>query len=309
MPYNPWQAIVRINMIFKKLPLKYIDDKSGVYAISPNISDKEKLLSWVKSKDYEKLLHSENRLIRHTRKRNKLYAFQHPIIEKQVILKVSEIDKQYKLLRRINLYLSTLFNDYNYRAFIGARLLHENNITCPNPVAYWNEKHYFLINKSYYLYEKIEADDSVHSFVEKLSAKSVSSLDQILDILANKIVRVVQSIHDSGYRQGDPHPGNFLITNFTKDASELSTDEISQAEITIIDLDKFSIARINYSPIKRFFDIRCFRRCTLGNLNQQNMLKIYLGNRHSKLWSVVLEFWMLGGFNFTKWFKSEKKRK
>lgn len=296
-------------MILKKQPLIFIDDKKGVYAVSPNIADKDKLLSWVKNKEFEKLINSKNRLIRHTRKRNKLYAFQHPIIDKQVILKVSEIDNQYKLLRRINLYLSTLFNDYNFRAFTGACLLRENDIACPNPIAYWNEKRRTLINKSYYLYEKIEAEDTVHSFVGKLSTKHLSNSNEIQNVLANKIVGVVQNIHSAGYRQGDPHPGNFLISNFAKDVSKLTANEISQANISIIDLDKFSIARININPIKRFFDLRCFRRCTLGNLNQQNMLKIYLGEKYSKLWSVVLEFWMLGGFNFTKWFKSGKKRR
>ncbi|QMU61591.1 MAG: hypothetical protein GKR92_07725 [Gammaproteobacteria bacterium] len=296
-------------MIFKKLPVKYIDGKSGVYAISPNISDKNTLLSWIQNKNFEKFVNGGNQLLRHTRKRNKLYTFQHPIFDKQVILKVSEIDKQYKLTRRVNLYLSTLLNDYNFRAFSGACLLRENDITCPEPIAYWNEKHYFLIKKSYYLYEMIEADNTVHSFAEKLSAKRKSSLDEIQNVLANKIVRVVQSIHSAGYRQGDPHPGNFLISNFTKKISELTTDEINQAQISIIDLDKFSNARINASHIKLFFDVRCFRRCTLGKLNQQDMLKIYMGNKHSKLWAIVLEFWMLGGFNFTKWFKFEKKRK
>ncbi len=296
-------------MKFKKLPVKYHNNDKGVYAIAPNISDKDQLLSWIQKKDYEGFICDENRLIRHTRKRNKLFSFQHPIIDKRVILKVSTIDNQYKLSRRFNLHISTMLNDYNFRAFTGACFLHANNISCPAPIAYWNEKKFFLVTKSYYLYEKVEAQDSAHSFTQKLLTLEKSSYEEILHILAEKIIQIIQNIHSAGFRQGDPHPGNFLISNLEKEITQLSPKDVTQAKLSIIDLDKFSISRLKIASLQRFFDIRCLRRCTLGNLNQQDMLKIYLKENYTNTWAAVLSFWMFGGFNFTKWFKSDKKKK
>lgn len=295
-------------MKVKKQAIRFSDDSKGVYALSPDITHTNELVNWITHKDFNIYENQGYRLECHTRKRNKLYSFQHPLLNTEVILKVSRISDQHKLLRKLNLHLSTFFSDYNYRAFLGAFLLKTNGISCAIPIAYWTETDNFLIKKSYYLYEKIHAEYSIHSLSQQLFTLNQASQSRMLSQLAEKITTIIRNIHDAGFRQGDPHPGNFLISIPNQDFKSITSEDIDQAKIFIIDLDKFSIAIPLGKILKRFFDIRCFRRCTLGNYDQHAMLKFYLQNKYSKTWGLVLRFWMRGGFNISKWFKPLKRR-
>ena len=294
-------------MKIKKQKILFSDNKTGQYALASDIVSKKELFDWISSKEFTNYVNENQRLQRHTRKRNRLYSFQHPILKKEVILKVSQIDKKYRLYRRLNLYISTLFNDYNFRAFSGANQLKQNNISCANPIAYWTEKGLFLTEKSYYLYEKVQAEHSVHSFIESLRESSIQNLDELVTCLATRITAIVRQIHQAGLRQGDPHPGNFLIDLPNKDT--ISVAELDNAELTIIDLDKFETSKALGKTLKLFFDIRCLRRCTLGKYDQYEMLKFYMQDNYSLKWKRVLWFWMQGGFNPSKWFRPAKKRR
>jgi len=244
---------------------------------------------------------------RHTRKRNNLYSFKHPITNTEVILKVSKIDKQYKFLRRINLRISTLFNDYNFRAYKGGLLLKNIEVSCAKPLAYWTESGFIYRKKSYYMYEKVNSNDLLYSFSQKLLLESDKNTEALFSQLAKKTVHIVKKIHDAGFRQGDPHPGNFLISPPNKNINQLNVEDIDQTEMFIIDLDKFSVAKPLGNTLKTFFDLRCMRRCTLGPYKQHDMLKFYLQEDYSKTWSAVLSFWIRGGFNPAKWFKPPKR--
>jgi len=295
-------------MKVKKQAIRFSDGSKGVYALSPDITHTNELVNWITHKDFDNYENQGYRLERHTRNRNRLYSFQHPLLSTEVILKVSRINDQHKLLRRLNLYLSTFFSDYNYRAFLGAYLLKVNGISCAAPIAYWTETENFLIKKSYYLYEKIHAEHSIYSLSQQLFTLDQASQSGILSQLAEKITMIIRNIHDAGFRQGDPHPGNFLISLPNQDTKEMTSEDLDQAKIYIIDLDKFNVAMPLGTHLKRFFDIRCLRRCTLGNFDQHAMLKFYLQSKYSKTWDLVLRFWMRGGFNISKWFKPLKKR-
>ncbi len=293
-------------MEIKTQRIQFIDGIKGIYAIAPDVLIKPELLNWIKEKKFNDFTGQIFQMHRHTRKRNKLYSFDHPIINTDVILKVSIIDRQYKFSRRLNLHISTLFKDYNFCAFKGAFLLRNIGIKCAKPIAYWTESNFFLQNKSYYLYEKIHTNHSLHSLANELSKSETNDKNSIFELLANKITSITRNIHNAGFRQGDPHPGNFLIKLPDINIKYLTMEDINKAEIFIIDLDKFSIAKPLGKTVKRFFDIRCMRRCTLGPFNQDAMLKFYLQDDYSKIWSLVLKFWIRGGFNIFKWFKSPK---
>lgn len=287
--------------------IRFSDGSKGVVSLSPNIENKEAIIKWIIENKFNSFTKQEYRMQRHTRKRNKLYSFQHPIQNTEVILKVSSIDKQYPLLRRVNLILSTLFSDYNFRAFKGSIELRNIDISCANPIAYWTQSYSIFKKKSYYLYEKINADHSLFSFSQTLLQKDRINNDEIFHRLAAKTTDIIRLIHNAGFRQGDPHPGNFLIATHESESKHLSIDEINSMRMFIIDLDKFCRAKPFGRTIKRFFDLRCMRRCTLGPYNQHEMLKLYLLDEYSSAWGYVLSFWIRGGFNPYKWFKAPKR--
>lgn len=288
-------------------PINFSNGKKGKLIISPHTAYKNELVNWVTSKSYSAFENEKFRMQRHTRKRNKLYSFNHPIIDKEVILKVSVIDSQYKFLRRINLTLSTLFSDYNLRAFKGALLLQAIEVECPTPVMYWVEKDSIFVKKSYYMYEKVQADHSLFTFSELLTKNNRATSQEIYKQLATKTIKIIKRIHDAGFRQGDPHPGNFLVTSSSKVLDDDRKIDAEDIHMFIIDLDKFSIAKPVGKTFKRFFDLRCMRRCTLGPYDQTDMLKFYLQDEYSSVWNMVVHFWMRGGFNPFKWFKKPKR--
>ena len=294
-------------MDIKPNKIRFSDGNKGVISLPPEIENREKLRTWVIERKFDSYVDQEYRMQRHTRKRNKLYSFHHAIQNTEVILKVSSIDSQYNFLRRINLIISTLFSDYNFRAFKGSIKLRDIGISCANPIAYWTESNSIFKKKSYYLYEKIQAEHSLFSFSQTLLKKDNKNNEEIFYKLATKTTDIIRLIHNAGFRQGDPHPGNFLIATPASETNDFSIDEISNMDMFIIDLDKFCIAKPFGHTIKRFFDLRCMRRCTLGPYSQHEMLKLYLLDEHTTVWSYVLSFWIHGGFNPYKWFKAPKR--
>lgn len=291
----------------KLTSLDFSDNTKGKFIISPAQVNSEKLNNWVKNKEYEQYTIEKHRMHRHTRKRNKLYTFEHPILNKEIILKVSHIDKQYKLLRRLNLALSTLFVDYNFRAFSGGLLLQDIGINCPKPIMYWIETNSIFCRKSYYMYEKVEADHTLYSFSKLAIEQNRNATNEAYRPLAEKVIHIVKLIHNAGLRQGDPHPGNFLVSFTNSERENICEIDVERIDFTIIDLDKFNVAKPIGKTLKRFFDLRCLRRCTLGPYDQYDMLKLYLQHEYSNAWKLVVYFWIRGGFNPFKWFKKPKR--
>jgi len=291
----------------KPKKIQFSDGTKGVLSLSPNIEPKENFKTWVIERKFDNYVDQKYRMMRHSRKRNKLYSFNHPISNTEVVLKVSNIDKQYNLLRRINLLISTLINDYNFRAFKGSLQLKNIGVSCSNPIAYWTESSFLFRKKSYYMYEKIHATHSLFSFSQELLLENNIIKDDLFKLLAKKTINIIKHIHKAGFRQGDPHPGNFLISLPTQNFNKLSADEINHIDMSIIDLDKFCKSRPLGHTLKRFFDLRCMRRCTLGPYNQYDMLKFYLGDEYTAVWKNVLSFWINGGFNPFKWLKKPKR--
>ncbi|NNC68095.1 MAG: hypothetical protein HKN83_08690 [Gammaproteobacteria bacterium] len=287
--------------------IKFSDGTKGMFSLPPNTELKENLKTWVIERKFDSYVDEKYRMMRHTRKRNKLYSFNHPISNTEVVLKVSTIGKQYNLLRRINLLISTFLSDYNFRAFKGSIQLKIIGVNCTNPLAYWTESNSLFRKKSYYMYEKIHASHSLFSMSQKLLLENNKTNDERFIQLANKTTDIIRHIHKAGFRQGDPHPGNFLISPVTQNFSKLSINEIKHMDMFIIDLDKFCKAKPLGRTLKRFFDLRCMRRCTLGPYNQYDMLKFYLQDEYSAVWKNVLRFWIYGGFNPFKWFKQPKR--
>ncbi len=294
-------------MDIKPQKIEFEDGTKGEISISPNFLPNEILKSWIIEKRFNEYTDEKYRMDRHTRKRNKLYEFVHPLTNSNVILKVSTIDKQYNFLRRINLLLSTLFSDYNFRAFKGGLELKKIGVSCQNPIAYWTESNFFFNKNSYYLYEKIEANHSLYSFIESLSPADKNKNNDLYLLLAKKTIDIIKQIHNAGFRQGDPHPGNFLVSLPKQKYAAISIDDVNNMDMFIIDLDKFSIAKPLGPFLKRFFDLRCMRRCTLGPYNQEEMLKFYLQEEYSTIWKGALYFWIRGGFNPVKWFRTPKR--
>ncbi len=84
--------------------------------------------------------------------------------------------------------------------------------------------------------------------------------------------------------------------------SSENTDDLSSARVYFIDYDRASFAKIKYPAfIRRFFDLKDFRKMTIDDVSHYDMLRLYLGSEYHAWWNIVLAFWRWGGFNLFQW--------
>ena len=98
----------------------------GKYLIHPAHTNNEALETWIKELQFEQYELPENRLQQHSRKRNVLYTFHLPAINKDVILKVSQTSQHYRWYRKLNLLLTDLIKNYSLNAYYGSIALEKN---------------------------------------------------------------------------------------------------------------------------------------------------------------------------------------
>ncbi len=279
----------------------------GNYIIHPRHTNNASLLNWIKELQFEQYEQPKHRLQKHTRKRNTLYSFNLPAVNKEVILKVSQISTHYNWRRTLNLFISGLLKDYSLNAYYGAIGFERIGVSSTRVLAHWTCKRQQHRTKSYLLYEKVQASMSVYELCEDITAVNQNA-NSIIPKIAEKLAGIVRNIHANNMRHGDPHAGNFLVNLPGKELANLQDESVEEMEFTLIDLDKIQFVRNQPNWLKKIFDLRCLRRFRVYNLEGVEGLAYYLGKPPSLLQKLILAFWMRGGFNVYKWIKPSKKR-
>lgn len=279
----------------------------GEYIIHPAHENNQSLEQWIKQLQFEQYESASHRMQLHSRKRNNLYSFHLPCVDKEVILKVSQISEHYRWYRKLNLMLVSLIKNYSLNAYYGGVALEKINIDSIKVLGHWTCKRQTQSEKSYLLYEKVNASMSVFDLCEQISQKNEKS-KAIISAIAQSLAAVVRNLHANNIRHGDPHAGNFLLCSPVTDISFLTPDSVKQMRFTLIDLDKMHFVRGEKPWKKKLLDIRCIRRFRIHNIDSNESLKYYLDRPASFLEKNILKFWMKGGLNIYKWLKPSKKR-
>ena len=279
----------------------------GKYIVNPVFTNNQALEHWIEQIDFEKFEADDYRMQLHSRKRNNLYSFYLPCMDKQVVLKVSQISKHYSWYRKLNLILVDLIKNYSLNAYYGAVALEKINVDSLKVIAHWTSKRQNRSSKSYLLYEKVQADMSVFDLCQQLREKNPNS-NQLIEKISMSLASIIRNIHMHNLRHGDPHAGNFLIQSDVSDVHQLTSSNINQLKITLIDLDKVQFAQNESRWRKKVLDIRCIRRFRIPTIESLECLQHYLDRRPSFSERLILKFWMRGGFNIYKWIKASNKR-
>lgn len=279
----------------------------GKYLIHPAHTNNEALETWIKELQFEQYELPENRLQQHSRKRNILYTFHLPAINKDVILKVSQTSQHYRWYRKLNLLLTDLIKNYSLNAYYGSIALEKIDVESIRSLAYWTSKRQSQNTKSYLLYEKIPATMSVYDLCLQLDKKN-SNGKVIIDLIAKKLAATVRKIHANNIRHGDPHDSNFLIRSPVAQTEQLTTDSVAQMSFALIDLDKIQFSDKENSWMKKIRNLRCLRRFRVHTIEGLASLDYYLDRSPRLLDKAILKFWIMGGFNIYKWLKPGKKR-
>lgn len=255
---------------------------------------------WIQEKQFLKYEIAQFQLDTKSRKRNRLYCFDYEPADCRVIMKVSQISRHYKLARRVNLFLTGLFKDYNYRSYIGSLRLQQAGVDTIKPIAYWTFRSSWLNRKSYLLYQKVESELTVSELCKHILQSGRGSRDVLIQAIANRCVEIVKKIHAGNIRHDDPHDRNILTDLTLQDIAELSVEDIMKAKFTLIDNDRCTFSRTVSPSLKRFFDIKCLARFSICEIPKQKLLRLYLKEDYRTYWWHVLSFWNSGGFNFHK---------
>lgn len=279
----------------------------GEYVIHPSHANNQSLEHWIKDLQFENYEKIDYRMQLHSRKRNNLYSFYLPSVDKEVVLKVSQISQDYRWHRKLNLWLVSLIKNYSLNAYYGGVALEKINVDSVKVLGHWTCKRQTQSEKSYLLYEKVNASMSVFDLCEQISQNNKNS-KEIISAIAQTLAAVVRNLHANNIRHGDPHSGNFLLCSPVTDISLLTPACVKTMKFTLIDLDKMHFVRNEKAWRKKLLDIRCIRRFRIHNIDSNESLKYYLDRPASLLEKNILKFWMKGGFNIYKWVKSSNKR-
>lgn len=279
----------------------------GKYVIHPAHENNSKLENWIKNIQFEHAEIPKNRMLQHSRKRNNLYTFHLNAINKEVVLKVSQISNHYSWHRKLNLILVDILKNYSLNAYYGGIALEKINVDSIKVIAHWTSKRQSESKKSYLLYEKVESSMTVHDLCENI-AKENPNPQPIITSIAESLAKVIRTLHKNNIRHGDPHPGNFLLGSSIHSIQQLTPEAVNSMKFTLIDLDKTHYADKEKLWKKRINDIRCIRRFYVNDIDSHKCLEYYLEKKPNLIERLTLTFWMRGGFNIYKWIKPNKKR-
>lgn len=279
----------------------------GSYLIHPAHTNNEALETWIKDLQFEQYELPENRLQQHSRKRNNLYTFYLPVIDKEVVLKVSQTSAHYRWYRKLNLLLTDLVKNYSLSAYYGSIALENIGVESIKTLAHWASKRQGQSVKSYLLYEKIPATMSAYDLCNQLHENNPNAAD-VIQKITEKLAATIRKIHANNIRHGDPHAGNFLLSSTIHSVEQLTAESVAQMSFALIDLDKIEFGNNENTWLKKIRNIRCLRRFRVHNIEGTDALRYYLEKSPSLLDKTILKFWMMGGFNFYKWLKPSQKR-
>lgn len=272
----------------------------GKLLINNAFSANELTEKWIQGKQFLKFEKTQFQLDKKSRKRNKLYCFDYEPENCSVIMKVSQISQHYKLGRKINLFLTSLFKDYNYRGYISSLRLQQAGVDTIMPIAYWTSKSSLLNRKSYLLYQKVESELTVFELCKYILQSEVPNKNVLVETIANRCVGIVKKIHAANIRHDDPHGNNILTDLDRQNLAQLSVEDIVNTRFTLIDNDRCTLANTVTPALKRFFDLKCLVRFRICELPQQELLRLYLGRDYRPCWWRVFSFWNSGGFSIRK---------
>lgn len=272
----------------------------GKYSINKSLSYHESIEKWIQQEQFLAFEDDSLRLNKKSRKRNKLYNFHSDITNSNLVMKVSQVSKDYKFWRKVDLYISSLFKDYNYNSYKSSIKLRSSGVDTVTPIAYWTYGVSWLNRKSYFLYEKVESDLTVTELCSKVFAANIPNQHELTEAIINRSIDIVKRIHAANIRHDDPHGGNILTDIEFSEVSELKVSDINNSRFTLIDNDRCTSTRISIGFVKQFFDLKCLARFNVCQISPQDLLQRYLGREDNSYWQYSLYFWKSGGFNIKK---------
>ncbi len=271
--------------------------KHGQYTIAADSECADFLTGWITSGDF--IAYEDEKFRLHQaqgRPRNILYSFRLPGMHQATVMKVSHISPRYRLSRKIDLFLTSLYKDYCKISFYGAVALHDHNLPVARPVAFWTSKQGFFNKKSYFLCSRLPGEQSVKQMLQSLPENDLSC---DFHAMAEKLVTIIKGVHAASLRHGDLHTGNIYM-HTPKPVVDRQAKKLSDSDFFLVDYDNCSKTRIKIPWVKKIYDLKDLSRLVIPTVRDEELLEMYFNTLPSPQSLRIFRFWKNGGINLRR---------
>lgn len=279
--------------MLNKLPHKQAPSKGrykhGQYLIACDSGCTDFLAKWITSCDFVAYEKKQFRLGKaQGRPRNILYGLDLPSMHQATVMKVSHISPRYRLSRKIDLFITSLYKDYCKISFYGSKALFDQNLPVAKPLAFWTLRQGFFRKKSYCLHSKLPDGQTVKQL---LQSSQINDFNCDFHATAKKLVSIIKNIHNAGLRHGDLHTGNIHASKpVTRQVQNLS-----DLNFSIVDYDSCSMAKTKIPWIKNIFDLKDLSSLVIPTVRDNDLLEMYFNTAPSPFSIRIFKFWKKGG--------------
>lgn len=237
-----------------------------------------------------------------TGRRNRVYRFYFAPANRWLVMKVTRLDQNERLWRKLDWYQRRLRKDYAEVAYRGALRLERAGIGTGRAVAFWSYGASRLHRESYFLYEHVEGT-AIAQHHERIRGLPRPFRRLISTCAIEKTIQMTRRLHAHGLRHGDIHSRNMLVDFNPRGCPRNRRAILSRLRVFLIDTDHVRVAGMKVSVVKRFFDLRCLHSMDFHQYGRRPFLQAYLDQDYRIWWWWVLKFWSRGGFKLGDWFK------
>ena len=226
------------------------------------------------------------------RPRNILYSLHPPGMHQTAVMKVSHISPRYRLSRKIDLFITSLYKDYCEISFYGAKALWDHNLPVAKPLAFWTFKQGIFTKKSYFLCSKLPVGQSVKQL---LQSPQTNNFNLDFHAMAEILVTIIKGIHTAGLRHGDLHIGN--IHAHASKPVHGQVQNLSDLNFFIVDYDNCFRSKIKVPWVKKIYDLKDLSSLIIPTVRDGELLKMYFRATPSPYSIKIFKFWKNGGIN------------
>jgi len=216
---------------------------------------------------------------------HRLFSFALPGAGKKVVMKTFWPQSDYRLGRRINIWLHNLVCGEARRAFFGALKLEHAGIAGVRALAQWTYRRSPFAAEGYLLYEEVQAERTLRDVALRAYGGEDPEARQELASLVDSLAALVATLHSAGLSHDDLATGNFLVAG----------DNDAVPRLFLLDSERVRTRHVHLPGIKRALDLNDLRRLNLDEALRRKFLRLYMGDAYSENWWKVLEFWRRGG--------------
>jgi hypothetical protein len=254
----------------------------GIFLTHPDLASNESLKKYIREERFLDVP-EENR-VKNRNRQHKVYSFHLAELNREVVMKVYWMDPTYPLWRRIEIWISLIFQDRCYRAFIAALSMQKHDIPTYTPLAYWTHRKKGHALAKYLLCERIPAAMDMTELIRRSDAEGTDEHKQATVEIIRKWARLVAKMHRHNMIHGDIATCNFLIELPSPGSALPTPGDCDKVRLSAIDTDQVNRSLVPLPAFRKMKETWSLRGLNLNDARSRIFLKEYLGKNFREGW-------------------------